>query len=402
MTTILKGTDLPERWALTNATLILPDRMIENGWIEIASGRIQRVGKIPRRVAKSLHVIDVQGNYVAPGFIDIHVHGAAGADFMDGTPGAVAKAARCHLQHGTTTLFPTTTTGTYERILAMIEAVATARSDTDAPLPSMPGIHLYGPYFAPEKAGCHQKAECRVPRSEEFKQYFATGLVRIATCAAELEGSLEFYRYAKKRNCLVTCGHSDASWTEMALAHRAGMTHVDHFWCAMSSVASVRNRLGTPMQGSMLEFVLGHPTMSTEVIADGCHLAPELLQFAWQMKGPDNLCLVTDANRAMDMPPGRYAFGHAADEVWFESDGQVGRALSGGLASGIRGLDHAIRHMATKTRVPLVDIVRMATLTPARLTGIDADRGSLTVGKRADLVVMTKRLAIRTVYFGTH
>lgn len=235
---------------------------------------------------------------------------------------------------------------------------------------------------------------------DEFKEYFQSGLVKIATCAAELPGSMDFYRYAKKRRCLVTCGHSDASWTEMAAGHRAGMSHVDHFWCAMSSVSSVRSRLGTPMQGSMLEFVLAHPTMSTEVIADGCHLAPELLQFAWQMKGAEKLCLVTDANRAMDMPPGRYAFGHEAENVWFESDGEVGRALNGGLASGIRGLDHAIRHMAKKTKVPLVDIIRMATLTPAELTGIDHQCGSLKVGKQADLVVLTKRLEIRNVYLG--
>ena len=100
---------------------------------------------------------------------------------------------------------------------------------------------------------------------------------------------------------------------EMDRAFKAGMRHVDHFWCAMSSVSSVRARLGVPMQGSMLEYVLGNPGMSTEVIADGCHLAPELLDFAWRMKGAKRLLLVTDCNRAMDLPPGRYRFGPGTD-----------------------------------------------------------------------------------------
>src|SRR6185503_17329384 len=111
--------------------------------------------------------------------------------------------------------------------------------------------------------------------------------------------------------------------------------HVDHFWCAMSSVSSLRTRYGTPMQASMEEFVLAHQEMSTEVIADGQHLAPELLEFAWRMKGSKRLCLVTDSNRAMAMPPGRYRFGPVEDGAWFESNGKVGFVTGMGLASSV-------------------------------------------------------------------
>jgi N-acetylglucosamine-6-phosphate deacetylase len=178
------------------------------------------------------------------------------------------------------------------------------------------------------------------------------------------------------------------------------MSHVDHFWCAMSSVASVRSRLGTPMQGSMLEFVLAHPTMSTEVIADGYHLAPELLQFAWQMKGPTMLCLVSDTSRAMDMPEGTYAFGHPSEDIWIVSNGHVGLSPSGGLASSVVPLIHCVRHMAKHTAVPLHDIFRMASLTPAERTGIETDTGSLSPGKRADLLVLSKRLDVQSVVLG--
>ena len=186
------------------------------------------------------------------------------------------------------------------------------------------GVHLYGPYFAEDKVGCHSVEGRRSPVAREFLRYFESGLVQIATCAAELPGAAAFYREARRRRCLVTCGHSNASWPEMAAAFKCGMRHVDHFWCAMSHVSSVRQRLGVPMRGSMLEFVLGTPEMSTEVIADGCHLAPELLDFAYRMKGPRKLCLVTDSNRALDLPPGRYRFGPGQDGSWFDSDGKVG------------------------------------------------------------------------------
>lgn len=389
---------MPERWAVAGARVILPDRVLEDGWVEVRSGRIHRVGAVPKRIPSALPVIDGSGKLLSPGFVDIHVHGGAGADFMDGTPDAVALAARAHLSHGTTTIFPTTTTGAAEAIHAMLDSVDRARRDHSSSFPHMPGVHLYGPYFAVAKSGCHSKAGCRAPILSEYQSYFKTGLIRVATCAAELEGCIEFYRYAKRRKCLVTCGHSNSSWSEMAAAHRAGMSHVDHFWCAMSNVASVRSRFGTPMQGSMLEFVLAHQTMSTEVIADGCHLSPELLQFAWQMKGPQRLCLVTDSNRAMDMPPGKYLFGHPDENVWVESDGLVGRGADGGLASAIQGMDHCVRFMARNTEVPLHDIIRMASLTPATLTGIDGECGSLEPGKRADLLLLNRKLHVDRVF----
>ncbi len=115
----------------------------------------------------------------------------------------------------------------------------------------------------------------------EFDRYFASGCVRIATCAAELPGAAEFYRAARQAACLITCGHSNASWSEMQDAFNAGMRHVDHFWCAMSSIPSLRQRFGVPMQASMAEYVLMNSEMSTEVIADGWHLSPELLEFAF-------------------------------------------------------------------------------------------------------------------------
>lgn len=385
---------------ITHGTAILPDRVIENATVHCLNGRIVWVGAADRKKTPAgAEVVDARGGYISPGFVDIHVHGGAGADFMDGTAEAVRTVCRAHACHGTTTLFPTTTTGSPAQITAMLQACAQVQKEgVEAGGAAIAGVHLYGPFFAEDKVGCHSPAGRRSPLVEEYRRYFATGLIRVATCAAELPGALDFYRAARRQGCLITCGHSNASWPEMARAFQAGMRHVDHFWCAMSSVSSVRARLGVPMHGSMLEYVLGTAEMSTEVIADGCHLAPELLNFAWQMKSAAGLCLVTDANRALDMPPGRYRFGAGDDGSWFESDGKVGWAPNGSLASSIMGMDHMVRQMKKATRAPLHEVIRMASLTPAERTGIDGETGSLEPGKRADLLVLNRRLGVTQVF----
>ena len=382
-----------------NGTVVLPDRLLTHAEVECQDGKIQFVGKTRKKATTDAVIVDAQGGYISPGFIDIHVHGGAGADFMDGTVEAVQIACRAHAKHGTTTLFPTTTTGTIAQIMAMLEGCALARRQVGDGA-RIAGVHLYGPYFAEDKVGCHPVEGRRSPQKTEYDRYFDTGLIKIATCAAELAGAIEFYRAARLRRCLVTCGHSNSSWAEMQEAFQAGMRHVDHFWCAMSSVPSIRQRLSVPMQGSMAEFVLMVPEMSTEVIADGCHLAPELLEFAYRMKGATRLVLVTDCNRALDQPPGKYRFGSAEDGSWFESDGKVGWSSNGSLASSIMGMDHMVRQMSKNTSATLPEVIRMASLTPAERTGIARQTGSLEITKRADILVLNKRLEVMRVFIG--
>jgi N-acetylglucosamine-6-phosphate deacetylase len=396
-------TGTPAPLVVENGTVVLPDRLVEEGAVLCEDGRIAAVGRRVRR-PHGAEVVDARGGFVSPGFVDLHVHGGGGADFMDGSIDAVRTALAAHARHGTTTLFPTTTTGSPGRIAAMLAACRAARDDwRPAHGARIGGVHVYGPYFAPDKVGCHARDGRRDPDPHEYRAWFRDDLVRIATCAAELPGAVAFCRAARRRGCLVTCGHSNASWREMQAAFAVGMRHVDHFWCAMSSVVSLRGRFGTPMQAGMEQFVLATPDMSTEVIADGMHLAPELLDFAYRMKGPTRLCLVTDASRALDMPPGRYRFGPATDGPWFESDGQVGRTVGrngGSLASSVAGMDRMIRQMRTGTSASLPDIIRMASLTPAERAGIAAEAGSLEPGKQADIVLLSRRLDVRRVYVG--
>jgi N-acetylglucosamine-6-phosphate deacetylase len=379
--------------------VLLPSEAVTRGAVLCKGGRISAVGKLDALVVPPEALrIDARGSFIGPGYVDIHVHGGDGVDFMDGTPQAVAAVASAHARHGTTTFFPTTTTGSPDQLRAMLSACVSVRNRWRPESgPRVAGVHLYGPYFAEDKVGCHSVAGCRDPNPREYSLYFDLGIVRIATCAAELPGAEDYYREASSRGYLVTCGHSNASWTEMERAFEAGMRHVDHFWCAMSSVPSVSARLGTPMQGSMAEFTLMHDEMSTEVIADGCHLAPELLEFAFRLKGPERLCLVTDSSRALDMPPGDYRFGPEEDGEWFTSDGRVGFQADR-LASSVTGMDGMVRNMESTTSASVVETVRMASLTPAERAGVDHEVGSLEEGKRGDILLLSRDLEVERVF----
>ena len=388
--------------SIYKGNLVLPDRLLQDGCLVVKNGRIDFVGPWDAcGVEEQDEVRHITDSWIAPGYIDIHVHGGDNADYMEGTTDAVRIANRIHANHGTTTIFPTTTTGTPDQLDRMLHACLSVQEDyqiTDGA--RIGGVHYYGPFFAPDKVGCHSLDGRRDPDPKEYIRCFDLGIIQVATCAAELPGAEAFFQEASQRGYLVTCGHSNATWNEMANAFEAGMRHVDHFWCAMSSISGIREQYGFPMQGSMEQFVLMESEMSTEVIADGEHLSPELLEFAYRMIGPERLCLVTDANRAMGMPPGKYRFGPGDEGAWFESDGKVGFVSKDSLASSVVGMDTMVRNMYENTSAELHEAIRMATLTPAERVGMEDEIGSLEVGKRADFILLDPSLGVRNTFIG--
>jgi N-acetylglucosamine-6-phosphate deacetylase len=392
---------LPDRIAIVGDIVLPDDIILTNGAVLCEGGRIAHI-RPASDLPAGYPIANHAGKYVSPGYIDIHVHGAANADYMDGTVDAVLTANRAHTRHGTTTIFPTTTTGSRFQLEAMITSCEAVREMWSPKHGArIGGVHFYGPYFAPDKVGCHSPDGRRDPVRDEYEHFLSRDIVRIATCAAELPGALDFYRYARRAGCFITCGHSNADWKELEAAFVDGMRHVDHFWCAMSSVPSLRARFGTPMRAGMEQYVLWNKEMSTEVIADGEHLSDELLRFAFDMIGPGRLCLMTDANRAMDAPPGRYRFGSKDDGTWVVSDGRTVRGDDGGLASSMCGMDRMVKTMRRAVPgAPLPAIIRMASLTPAERTGLSADVGSLAPGKLADLLVLSRDLDVEEVYLG--
>jgi N-acetylglucosamine-6-phosphate deacetylase len=396
---------MPAEWRLVNATLVLPDRLVPGGALHVKGGRIEAVGPAGDLPPWDGATVDAGGKYAAPGFVDMHVHGGGGADFMDGTPGAFATAIGAHLRHGTASIVPTSTVARHEQTLRFLELCRAFRQiEPVFPMARVVGAHLYGPYFAEDKVGCHPKDPARPPTPEEYEQYLQFADDRtlvVATCAPELPGAAGFYRAARDRGVRLNAGHSNASWDEMAMAYALGVRHVDHFFCAMSNYVSVRTRFGTPMRGGMMEFVLATPDMTTEVIADGRHLAPELLRFVLQMKGVDRTALVTDCMRALDQPPGEYVFGPMDGGESVYSDGTVGLMPDRqSLASSVRGMDFMVRHMHQAVGVDLPTAVRMASLTPAKILGLEGEIGSLEVGKRADVLLLDGGLKVSSVFVG--
>jgi N-acetylglucosamine-6-phosphate deacetylase len=381
----------------TNATLILPDRLLD-GHLRTAAGRIAAVaaGPPPESAAE---VIDLGGSYLAPGYVDLHVHGGAGADFMDGTPEAFRAVCQAHARHGTTSLLPTSTAARHDQVLTFLGLCRRFRAE-DTGGARVLGAHFYGPYFAAEARGCHPAEPIRPPDPAEFAAYldFADAIAT-ATVAPELPGAEAFACACRGRGVRLNAGHSHATFAQTEAAVGWGVRHVDHLFCAMSDRARLRQTQTYPMRGGVLEATLYFDELTTEVIADGKHLAPELLRLAYKVKGPDRLALVTDCNRALDMPDGEYVFGPLDGGSPFTRHDGVGLMPDRlALASGVVGMDHLVRTMHAATGAPLPEVVRMATLTPARIAGHGAEVGSLTVVKRADLLVLDRDLAVRAVY----
>jgi len=381
-----------------NGPILLPDRILDGGAVEVAAGRITAVHeRAPAPSGQGL--VDLQGCYLAPGYIDLHVHGGAGADFMDGTEEAFRTVCQAHARHGTTSLLPTTTVARHEQHLAFFD-VCRKLKQCGTGGAAILGAHFYGPYFAPEARGCHPGAAVRAPSAGEYQGYldYADCLIT-ATVAPELPGAEEFVRACRARGVRCNMGHSHATFEQAAAAVGWGVRHVDHLFCAMSDRARLRQTQTYPMRGGLMEATLFFDELTTEVIADGKHLTRELLLLAYKVKGPDRLALVTDCNRALDMPDGEYLFGPLdGGEPILRQDG-VGIMPDGqSLASGVMGMDHCVRTFRNLTSTPLVEVIRMASLTPARIAGWDHEVGSITAGKRADLLILDATLQIQRVY----
>ncbi|HEV3144806.1 MAG TPA: N-acetylglucosamine-6-phosphate deacetylase [Gemmataceae bacterium] len=389
---------MPDR-LFTNGTLIFANRLLD-GYVITSGDRILEVGPGPGpRECFPDKLINLNGNYLAPGFIDLHVHGGAGADFMDGTAEAFRTICQAHLRHGTTSLLATSTAARHEQIVEFLQQCRRFQTE-DSGGAKVLGAHFYGPYFAEQARGCHPQAPIGPPQKKEVAEFLAfADCIRTATVAPELPGAAEFVAACGAHGIRCNAGHSHATFAQMEEAVRWGVRHVDHLFCAMSDRARLRQTQAYPMRGGVLEATLFFDELTTEVIADGKHLQAELLQLAYKIKGPDHLALVTDCNRALDMPDGEYIFGpFDGGEPIIRRDG-VGLLPDGSaLASGVMGMDHMVRTFHRLTGAPLVETIRMATLTPARIAGAEREIGSIEIGKRADLLVLDRELTVCTVY----
>lgn len=380
-------------------SVVFPDR-VEPATLLIRGGRIAEVVPPTTNLPTEISVVDVGDGYISPGFIDLHVHGGDGGDFMDGTADAFRAALRSNLRHGTTRLAATTTVATHEHILATFEQTRAFRLNPEPNAARVLGAHFYGPYFRYEARGAHPGGAIRPPVEHEFAQYlsFADDLVT-ATVAPEIPNAKEFALACRAKGVRTNVGHSWATFAQMTEAVGWGVRHVDHLFCAMSDKGKLRQFQMYPMQGGVLEATLYYDELTTEVIADGKHLDASLLLLALKIKGPDRLALVTDTSRALDMPDGNYVIGPLNDGEPLMKKDNVGLLPDGSaLASSVNGMDHMVQTFVQLTGRPVWEVIRMASLTPARIAGHDREIGSLDAGKKADIVILNKDLSVRRVF----
>lgn len=385
--------------------LVLRNFVLLRGAVLVRDGRIVMAGaadEVTPAAKPGALRIDAQGKYIAPGYVDIHVHGGAGADFMDGTDEAFETVLACHARHGTTSLTPTTTVARHDQILTVLETTRRFQTRPDGGGARVLGAHFYGPYFRYEARGAHPGGPIRPPAAAEYLQYLEyCDALATATVAAELPEAEAFVRACRERGVRSNVGHSWATFEQMRSAVGWGVRHVDHLFCAMSDKSKLRQFQMYPMQGGVLEASLYFDELTTEIISDGKHLSADLMLLAHKFKGPDRLALVTDCNRALDMPEGRYMIGPLdGGEPLISRDG-VGMMPDGSaLASSIVGMDHMVRTFVALTGLPVWEAIRMASLTPARIVGWDDQLGSLDTGKRADVLVLDRELNVERVFVG--
>ena len=383
-----------------NGIIVTETALLSDVVVATNHERIVYLGPESGAPAKA-QVVDLKGGYLVPGFIDLHVHGGAGADFMDTTAEAWTTICRAHARHGTTSFTPTTTVARHDQHMKFLELTRQFRKSS--PGTRVVGAHLYGPYFAPEAKGCHPADAVRPPTPADYEPYFDYAAdILTATVAPELPGAQEFVAACRARGIRCNAGHSYATFAQVEAAVAWGVRHVDHLFCAMSDRARLRQTQSYPMRAGLMEATLFFDELTTEVIADGRHMLGDLLRVAYKIKGPDKLALVTDTNRAMDMPDGEYMFGSLdGGEPVLKKDG-VGLMPDGkALASSVVGLDVCVQTF--NRLVPaagIVNVIKMASLTPATILGLDHEIGSIALGKRADVVVLDRDLKVAEVYIG--
>lgn len=381
-----------ERIQIQNVRLILPEGVRE-GSILLEDEKIAAVS--PEQTSDAC-VIDGRGQYLCPGLIEIHSHGAGGSDFMDGTLEDMLAASRMHLRHGVTTLLPTTLTSTSEELFATIGLFKQAQQITEG-MPNLHGLHLEGPYFSMAQRGAQDPAYIKNPDPQEYLRVLemAQGAVKRWSVAVELPGAMEMGDVLMKHGVLPSIGHSDAQLRDMREAVKHGYTHVTHLYSGMSTITREQGfrRLGVLESAYVLD------ELTVEVIADGCHLPPELLRLVWRVKGRENTCLVTDSMRCAGESVSESIVGSRKNgqRVIIE-DGVAKLPDRTAFAASIATADDLLRVMRDQAGIPLEDCVYMMTAAPARVLGLDDKKGWLKRGYDADIVLMDDDLHPTAVY----
>ena len=367
---------------IKNCNIIYLDK-IELGSVLIEDGKIKEIN--PKSISDNLDIIDGSGLYLSPGFIDVHIHGAGGYDTMDGTFDAINEISKTIVKHGTTSFTPTTMTVSIEDINKSMLSIKKAKDNgTDGAI--VLGAHLEGPFISPKAIGAQNPNYLVEPTIENFNAMVknAEDSVVSITIAPEIPGAKELIKILSEKGIVCSIGHTKATYEEAIDGIKCGCSHSTHLFNAMTGF--------THREPGVVGAIFD-TDITTETISDGIHISYPSLRIAYKQKTSDKVLLVTDAMRACCMPDGMYDLG-GQDVVVKDS---AARLLSGNLAGSILTLDKAVKNVYENTDMPLYEVVRMATLNPAKHCKVSHKKGLIKEGYDADLVLFDENINIKKV-----
>jgi len=372
-----------------NGRLIFPngvrdglDLLVEDGMITAIRGQAPVMGE---------QIVDLEGNYLAPGFVDLHVHGAMGRDTMEASEEAFRAICDYHATGGTTSLLVTTATAPTKAIIDVVNSVRDCR----ASVKQIAGVHVEGPFISKAKAGAQRVSLIRKPTSKACAPFLKhCDVIKRMTIAPELPGATELIDKLRENGVSVSGGHSDAWEDDARTAFEHGMRNVTHTFNCMSTT----RRRGIDRVAGLLEFAMSEPEIICELIADGHHVSPTLMKMLYRAKGARGICLVTDATPGAGLPDGS-KFSLYGTKCITEA-GVCLLADRSTLAGSAARMIDLVRTMVTKIGVPLHEAIVMATDTPAFAIGL-SNKGQFKIGGDADLVVISQELEmLRTFVAG--
>ncbi len=383
--------------AILAGTIFTPTEEINNGVILIDGNRIAKVGQREQvKIPAGATIVDNHDRIVVPGFIDIHIHGAAGSDLMEATPESVSAVGMYLARHGTTSYLATTVTASLDRTLHALRSLSEiirsyqsghgAAERISGALPV--GIHIEGPFLAAKKRGAHPVSQLRKPSLEIAERMLdaAGSTARIFTLAPELEGALTVLEFIRSRDVRIGLGHSNATYEEAERAIAAGASHAVHVYNAMRPFAH--------RDSGILGAVLTDNRVTAELICDGVHVEAAAIRLLVDAKGVERVVLVSDSSSGAGMPDGNYRLGNFTIHV----AGGVCRTVEGNLAGSTITLDAALRNLVTFPGFSFQQCLPATTLTPARSLGMEKQKGVIAPGADADFAILDRNYFVTQTY----
>jgi N-acetylglucosamine-6-phosphate deacetylase len=374
---------------IRNGTVLTPRDEIKDGVVVVHGSKILDVGRRGEvQEPPEATVMDASGEYIVPGLIDIHVHGSKGADVLDATPEALETMSNFFVAHGVTAFVATMVTAPPADLLAGLDNVRSVMHNGGLPGAEVLGVHQEGPFLNPAEKGCHPIELLVPPTPERYGPYLEyADVLASMTLAPELDGAVDLIRALCDAGVVAAAGHTNGVYHETVPAIDAGLSHAVHCFCNMGTLRRAGARHDQPLKrvAGAVETFLYDDRVTAELIGDGWHVGDILMKLAVKVKGVERVCWVTDAMTAAGMPPGRYFVGGVEAIV---EHGIARLPDNTAYASSVTTLDMCVRNGVERVGLSLRDSMRMASLTPATIVGVDDRKGSLGAGIDADVAIM--------------